>query len=670
MNATDIKTVEDYQKLVEKLNQYSHDYYVLDQETVTDKEYDVLYQQLLKIEASHPDWVRPDSPSKRVGGEVLSGFEKVTHEIPMLSLSNAFNLEELQAFDDRNQKAVGHPVTYVCELKIDGLSISLRYENGVFVQGATRGNGTVGEDITANLRTVKSIPLRLKTDFTGEVRGECYMPKSSFEQLNDKREAEGQAVFANPRNAAAGSLRQLNTKVTASRNLTVFLYQLLREEPVTSQEEALESLKQLGFRVNPDRTVTQSMAAIWTFIEHMTEKRHHLPYEIDGIVLKVNDVADQQKIGFTVKGPKWAIAYKFPADIKETVVREVRWTVGRTGVVTPTAIMAPVHLAGTIVQRASLHNVDLIVAKDIRIGDTVVVHKAGDIIPEVTHVVLEKRPKDSQPLEIPKTCPACHEPLTHLKEEVALRCMNPNCPAQLVEGLSHFVSRNAMNMTGIGPRLITQLYQAGYVKSLTDLYRLDEEKLVSLPGIKEKSAKKVLDALKDSRKRPLNAVLFGLGIRHVGAKAARLIAEHFGTMDAITHATMEEVEQIDGVGTIIAESLTTFFSLPESIEMVKEFEKIGLTLTLKKEAVDTSRSNVFRNKTIVLTGKLANYTRPELKQLLTDLGADVTGSVSKKTDIVIAGEDAGSKLEKAEQLNVSIWDEKQLEARLKDLNHE
>ncbi|TFI75683.1 NAD-dependent DNA ligase LigA [Carnobacterium divergens] len=655
---------EEVFQLRSTLEQYSYEYYVKDNPSIEDHEYDKLYHRLVELETEFPDLVTGDSPTQRVGGTVLPGFTKVVHEIPMLSLGNAFNKNDLLDFDQRIKKLVEGEVEYLCELKIDGLAVSLKYEEGKLVQAATRGDGTVGEDITQNIRTVKSVPLRLKKPYSIEVRGECYMPKSSFLKLNKEREENGEDVFANPRNAAAGSLRQLDPKIAAKRNLSTFLYTVadFGELTATSQEEALNQLDELGIKTNHERKLCQSIEEVCQYVEAFHEKRSELPYEIDGIVIKVNRFSTQKKLGFTVKAPRWAIAYKFPAEEAQTIVREIEWTLGRTGVVTPTAIMDPVRLAGTTVQRASLHNVDLIKERDIRLLDTVVIHKAGDIIPEVTRVVLDKREKTSEPYQIPTHCPACDSELVHLEEEVALRCMNPKCPAQITEGLSHFVSRNAMNIDGLGNKVIIQMYEKDLVHDVADLYKLTFEELLTLDKIKEKSANNLLTAIDNSRSNSVERLLFGLGIRHVGAKAAKLLAEEFGSMTGIRQATKEEILAIDGIGDIIAESLQTYFSLPEVTELLNELAALQVNLEYlgKKKAEVVQSDSVFNGKTIVLTGKLTHFTREEAKARIENLGGNVTGSVSKKTDIVVAGADAGSKLAKAEKLEITVWNEDQL----------
>ena len=651
------------EELKEQLNRWSHEYYVEDKPTATDAEYDKAYHELVALEAEHPEFVTPDSPTQRVGGEVLDQFQKVTHTNPMLSLSNAFSKEDLEEFDARLRKLTNRAIEYVCELKIDGLSIALTYQNGQLVLGATRGDGTTGEDVTGNVRTIKSVPLSLKEPWNIEVRGECYMPKKAFVALNQSREEEGLEVFANPRNAAAGSLRQLDPKIAAKRNLSVFLYSSpsVEELNVSTQEELLEKMAEIGFVTNPERLKCQTIDEVWNYIETIASKRPDLPYEIDGMVIKVNDFTAQEEIGFTVKAPRWAIAYKFPAEEAQTVVRNIEWTVGRTGVVTPTAVMDPVQLAGTTVRRASLHNIDLIKERDIRLEDTVVIHKAGDIIPEVTRVILEKRPATSQPYEFPTTCPVCHAKLEHLEEEVAIRCLNPKCSAQLTEGLSHFVSRNAMNMSGIGPRVIKQLFEEGLVMDVADLYKLTLDQLLALDKVQQKSAENILEAIEKSKENSLERLLTGLGIRHVGTKAAKELAQHFKTMTALQEASIEQLLEIDGLGDIIAYSVKTYFEQPSVQELIQELQDSGVNMTYLGVTKDDSAASghVLSGKTVVLTGTLEQLTRQDAKEKLESLGAKVTGSVSKKTDVVIAGHSAGSKLTKANDLGIEVWSEQQ-----------
>lgn len=651
-------------ELRNELNQYSYEYYVQDQPSVEDFVYDKKYQELVEIETEYPDLITPESPTQRVGGKVLDGFEKVVHDIPLYSLNDVFSKEELIAFDERVKKAIGHAVSYCCELKIDGLSISLKYENGIFVQGATRGDGTIGENITENLKTVKSIPLRLKEPLSIEVRGECYMPKSSFVKLNHQREEEGKEVFANPRNAAAGSLRQLDTRIAAKRNLSTFLYTLADFGPLesTTQDHALNEMSRLGFRTNPEHRVCETIDEVVAYIETFHETRDQLPYEIDGIVIKVNEFELQDELGFTVKAPRWATAYKFPPEEAQTTLLDIDWTVGRTGVLTPTAIMEPVRLAGTTVGRASLHNSDYIEKKDIRLKDTILVYKAGDIIPEVAQIILEKRPDDSEPYPVPTHCPICDSELVHLDEEVALRCINPKCPAQIKEGLSHFVSRNAMNIDGLGPRVLAQMFDKGLVSDVADLYGLEKDQLLTLDKIKDKSAENILKAIDASRENSVERLIFGLGIRHVGAKAAGILAEHFGSLEAISKASKEEIIDLNTIGETIADSLVTYFENEEVHELMQELAERGVNLEYKgiRASQLAEVESPFKDKTVVLTGKLIDYTREDAKEKIQNLGGKVTGSVSKKTDIVVAGEDAGSKLTKAQNLGIEVWDEKQM----------
>lgn len=658
------EATEKARELRTQLNHYSHEYYVEDKPTVEDYVYDRLYKELLDIETNYPDLITADSPTQRVGGKILQGFEKVTHDVQMYSLNDGFSKEDIFDFDERVQKLAGKQVGYCCELKIDGLAISLKYENGKFVQGATRGDGTVGENITENLKTVKSIPLELKKPISVEVRGECYMPKQSFVNLNKEREEAGQDVFANPRNAAAGSLRQLDTSMVAKRNLNTFLYTVADFGPMTAQTQfdALNELSEIGLRTNPEKKLCATIEDVWAYIEEYHEKRTDLPYEIDGIVIKVNDFTVQDELGFTVKAPRWAIAYKFPPEEAQTVVEEIEWTIGRTGVVTPTAVMQPVRVAGTTVSRASLHNADFIAMKDIRLNDTVIIYKAGDIIPEVAQVLTDQRSEDSQPYEIPTHCPVCNSELVHLDEEVALRCINPKCPAQIKEGLNHYVSRNAMNIDGLGPRVLEQMYDKRLVADVADLYFLTEEQLMTLDKIKEKSANNIYQAIAASRENSVERLIFGLGIRHVGAKAAKVLAEHFGDLRTISKATKEEVVALDSMGEIIADSLVTYFDNDEVHELMDELTKAGVNFEYK--GIRTSQlaavESPFKEKTVVLTGKLTHYTREEAKEKIENLGGKVTGSVSKKTDIVVAGEEAGSKLTKAQDLGVTVWNEQEM----------
>lgn len=654
--------------LVKELNEYAYQYYVLDQPTISDGQYDQLYRELEEIEQQHPEWILPQSPTQRVGDVLLEGFQKVRHNTPMYSLSNAFNRQEVEAFIDRVIKATAQDVTFMCECKIDGLAINLNYEEGQFIQGATRGDGAIGEDITVNLKTIRSLPLSLRHNQNVEVRAEAYMPKAVFAQLNEERDLEGLTPFANPRNAAAGGLRQVDPRQVAKRQLNMFAYgaSINEEFQPTTQKELLDQLDQLGFRTNPLNKVCQTVDEVMQFIDSISEKRHSLPYEIDGVVIKVNQFNYQEQLGYTVKAPRWAIAYKFPAQLEETILQEVEWTVGRTGVVTPTAVMDPVQLAGTTVRRASLHNVDLIQSLDVRIGDTIIVHKAGDIIPEVTEVNLDKRPNDTVPLAIPTKCPECDHELVRINEEVALRCINPLCPAQQVAQWIHFVSRDAMNISGIGEKMIQQLIQHELVHTFPDLYRLTQEDFLTLDRVGEKTAQNMYEAIQQSKDNSLERLLFGLGIHHIGAKAASLIAQRFETMDHIQQATAQEVSGIDGIGDIISQSLVIYMSEPDNQKMIRQFKELGLNLTylgITEEEIE-AQNNFWSDKTIVLTGTLHEFSRNEAKNRLQALGAKVTSSVSSNTDIVIAGEQAGSKLIKAQDLGIEIYNEEMFIQRL------
>ena len=645
-------------ELVALLNRYATEYYTSDNPSVSDSEYDRLYRELVELEAAYPDQVLADSPTHRVGGKVLDGFEKYSHQYPLYSLQDAFSREELEAFDARVRKELPHP-TYICELKIDGLSISLTYEKGILVVGATRGDGSIGENITENLKRVKDIPLTLPEKLDITVRGECYMPRASFDLVNQARQENGEPEFANPRNAAAGTLRQLDTAVVAKRNLATFLYQEASPSTRDSQEKVLKHLEQLGFMVNPKRILAENIDEIWDFIQEVGQEREHLPYDIDGVVIKVNDLAGQEELGFTVKAPKWAVAYKFPAEEKEAQLLSVDWTVGRTGVVTPTANLTPVQLAGTTVSRATLHNVDYIAEKDIRKDDTVIVYKAGDIIPAVLRVVESKRLSEEK-LDIPSNCPSCDSQLLHFEDEVALRCINPRCPAQIMEGLIHFASRDAMNITGLGPSVVEKLFAADLVKDVADIYRLKEEDFLLLEGVKEKSASKLYQAIQASKENSAEKLLFGLGIRHVGSKASQLLLQRFHSIENLAQADPEEVASIESLGSVIAQSLQTYFATEGSKILLEELKVAGVNLDYKGQTVvaDAALSGL----TVVLTGKLERLTRSEAKSKLESLGAKVTGSVSKKTDLVVAGADAGSKLQKAQELGIEVRDEAWLES--------
>lgn len=643
-------------ELREILNRLAKEYYEEDNPSVSDQEYDRYMQELLDLEAQFPEYYDPDSITQRVGGKVLEGFEKVEHASRMLSLANAFNYEELVAFDDRVRKVAG-PVQYVVELKMDGLAMSLHYSNGLFVRAVTRGDGFVGEDVSENVKTIKSVPMKIDELGDVEVRGEVYMPKASFERLNAKREANGEERFANPRNAAAGSIRQLDSKVAASRQLDAYWYYLQNPEnfDCTSHEQALEKMESWKLKVNPTRKICKDIDEVWAFIQEMSEKRASLPYEIDGIVLKVDDMTKWELIGETVKTPKYAIAYKFPAEEVITKMNDIIITVGRTGKITPNAVLEPVRVAGSMISAATLHNEDMIKAKDVRIGDYVVIHKAGDVIPEVVRSLPERREADSKPYEFPKTCPMCQGIIVRDEDESAHYCINPDCPARVVESIKHFVSRNAMNIDTLGDKKVELFHSLGYLNTVEDIYHLrnHRDKLLELEGFKDKSVDKMLAAIEQSKQNPLENLLFGLGIRQVGQKAAMILAQHFKTMDHLRNADVDELSQIKDIGAITAQSIVEFFN-DENNQLIDHLAELGLRMD--SEATQKVES-MFTGKTVVLTGTLQLMTRDEAKKLLEKMGASVSGSVSKKTDYVIAGENAGSKLDKAVQYQVAVLDE-------------
>ena len=655
--------MQDVKKRVEKLhdllNQYSYEYYVQDNPSVPDSEYDKLLHELIEIEEKYPEFKSTDSPTVRVGGEAQSSFEKVNHDTPMLSLGNAFNEEDLRKFDQRIRDSIGQ-VEYMCELKIDGLAVSLKYENGRFVQGLTRGDGTTGEDITENLRTIHAIPLKIKEPLNFEVRGEAYMPRRSFIHLNNEKEENGEQPFANPRNAAAGSLRQLDSKLAAKRKLSVFLYSVndLTEFNATTQSEALEELDQLGFKTNQERERVSDIEGVLNYIEKWTSKRGSLSYDIDGIVIKVNDLSQQEEMGYTQKSPRWAIAYKFPAEEVITKLLDIELSIGRTGVVTPTAILEPVKVAGTTVSRASLHNEDLIHERDIRIGDSVVIKKAGDIIPEVVKSILDRRPNESEIYHMPTHCPSCGHELVRIEGEVALRCINPKCQAQLIEGLIHFVSRQAMNIDGLGTKIIHQLYENQLIKDVADIFYLKEEDLLPLERMGKKKVDNLLLAVEKSKEQSLEHLLFGLGIRHLGVKASQVLAERYETMDQLFKVTESELIEIQDIGDKLAQSVVTYLENSDIRSLIEKLSNKNVNMSYKGiKTTEIDGHPDFSGKTIVLTGKLEQMTRNEASEWLKMQGAKVTNSVTKSTDIVIAGADAGSKLAKAEKYGTEIWTE-------------
>lgn len=665
----DLQTAEvKMNELRSQLTEYGYQYHVLDKPSVPDSEYDRLMLELVELEGKYPELKTSDSPTERVGGSVLDLFEKVEHSAPMLSLGNAFNEQDLRDFDRRIRQVVGDDFSYVCELKIDGLAVSLRYVDGLFVQGATRGDGTIGEDITANLKTIKSIPLRLRETVSLEVRGEAYMPKRSFEALNKAKAEREEEPFANPRNAAAGSLRQLDPKIASSRNLDVFLYGIgdVGKIKVDSHSEGLDYLDQLGFKTNKERRKCVTIEEVIQYVNSWVEKRPNLPYEIDGIVIKVDLLHQQEELGRTAKSPRWAIAYKFPAEEVITTLLDIELSIGRTGVLTPTAILEPVKVAGTTVQRASLHNEDLIREKDIKIGDKVVVKKAGDIIPEVVNVIADQRTGAEVDFHMPTHCPECESELVRLEGEVALRCINPKCPAQIREGLIHFVSRDAMNIDGLGEKVVSQLFAEKLIVDVADIYKLSSEQLLGLERMGEKSVTNLLTAIESSKANSLEKLLFGLGIRHVGAKAAKTLAQAFGSILKLATANKEELLAINEIGEKMADSIVTFFDQEEVQALIEELKTAGVNMEYKgvMPSAALESDSLFAGKTIVLTGKLERLTRNEAKEGIEALGGNVSGSVSKKTDLVIAGVEAGSKLTRAEQLGIEVWDEERLLSEL------
>jgi DNA ligase (NAD+) len=651
-------------ELREIINKHNFLYYVKDNPQITDQEYDQLMKELIDLEQQFPVLKTDDSPTVRVGGAPLSHFAKIEHRIPMLSLGNSFGADELRDFDRRVRQAIDEgQVEYVCELKIDGLAVSLRYENGLFIQGATRGDGSVGEDITQNLKTIRSLPLRLKRNRTLEVRGEAFMPKREFERINKFRAEKEEQLFANPRNSAAGSLRQLDPKLAAARALDIFIYGIgiLEDEQVESHSEGLQLLEELGFKVNQERRVFNDIEGVIEFVEGWTSRRGELPYEIDGMVIKVNRYDQQKALGFTAKSPRWATAYKFTAEEAVTILEGIDVNVGRTGTVTPTALLKPVSLAGTTVKRASLHNEDIIREKGLMIGDHVIVKKAGDIIPEVVGVLVERRTGIEQPYSMPADCPECGSGLVRIEGEVALRCINPACPAQIREGLIHFVSRNAMNIDGLGEKVITLLFNHELIRDVADLYYLKRDELLQLERMGTKSVDNLLDAIASSKKNSLEKLLFGLGIRLVGEKAAKTLGQTFGSLDRVMCADIDELVAIDEIGPKMADSIVTYFDKNEVKQTIEKLQQAGVNFVYKgprKEDLADS-DTPFSGKTVVLTGTLQNMSRKEAQTAIEERGGKVSGSVSAKTDIVVAGESAGSKLKKAEELNLKVMTEEE-----------
>lgn len=652
------------------LNKWGEAYYTNDSPLVSDAEYDDLYHDLIELEKYFPELKDQNSITNKVGSKTLPGFNKVKHVPPMLSMGDIFSYAEIVEFDNKLRQKIGNKVEYNVELKIDGLAISLEYELGLLVSGSTRGNGIVGEDVTNNIKTILSVPKKLSKPVSLEVRGECFMPKNSFVELNKIQVENGQEEFANPRNAAAGSLRQLDPEVTKKRSLDTYIYTLLdyKKEDISNQHQAIERLKQLGLKINPDQIVCSNPEEIWEFIIKYESKRNDLPYDIDGVVIKVNDLDLQQELGNTVKIPRWEVAYKFPPEEVQTVINEIEWSVGRTGVITPTAIMDPVLLAGSMVQRATLNNVDNIRRKDIRLKDTVYLHKAGDIIPEITAVNLDKRNNESKPLDIPTVCPSCQSELVRLDGEVALRCVNLDCPAQFLSHLEYFVSKTAMDIKGLGPKQLNQLYNEGYITHFDDLYKLKSSDLEVLDKFKEKRINNLIEAINNSKFNSLERLLSGLGIPGIGSKIAAVLSSEFKNIDNLLVADQEHLENIDTIGQQLAHNLVTFFNNPVTKKLILELKLVGVNMDYLGHDEVEIPDNFFKDKKIVITGKFNNYSRKDVQNLLTDLGAEINSAVSSKTDLLISGYDSGSKLQKAENLNVRIMSEDDLNQQLNNKN--
>ena len=645
-------------EIIELLNKYAYEYYTLDKPSVEDAEYDRLMQELIRIESSHPEWVRLDSPTRKIGGEVISEFEKVTHRVPMMSLGNVFNEEEIRDFDEKVSKVFPNH-EYVCELKIDGLAFNLEYKDGVFVRAATRGNGIVGEDITHNVKTIKSIPHVLKEKVDLDIRGEIYMSKKSFNKLNERQKEKGENIFQNPRNAAAGSIRQLDSSVAASRGLDVFLYHY-PETPFKTHYETLMYMKKLGFVVNPNIRLCKNIDEVLSFIHEWTEKRNTLPYEIDGIVIKVNDIEQQRELGFTAKVPKWATAYKFPPEHVLTKLTDIIFTVGRTGQITPNAVLEPVRVMGSTISRATLHNSDYCVEKDIRIGDYVYIYKAGDVIPAVDRVELKRRNGAEKPFEMIKYCPMCGSNLVQKNGMVDYFCENIHCPARKIEGLIHFVSRGAMNILGLGDRIMEDFFNYGYIKEFSDIYKLDKykEELTLLEGFGNKSIEAILKSIEESKQNSLDRLLFALGINGIGAKTAKLLCKYYTSIDSLIDATEEELATIRDIGPTLSINIVNYFKDEKNIEEINELRKLGVNMTYNGKKIIEDEN--FKDKKFVITGSFDNISRDEIKEFIEERGGLTSDSVSKKTDVVLVGEAPGSKRDKAIELNIPIWNQAKL----------
>lgn len=668
---SDMREIEErLRKLREEIEYHNYRYYVLDDPVISDVEYDRLMQELIDLEEAYPELVTADSPTQRVGSEPITAFEQIIHSSPMMSLTNSYSLEELKAFDSRVRKALpGEGVEYVAELKVDGLAVSLTYEDGYFARGATRGDGTRGEDVTHNLKTIRSVPMRIRyqNPVTVDVRGEVFMPRREFRKLNEERRLKGEALFANPRNAAAGSLRQLDPRITASRQLDIFVYGVGNVSGVTlgTQMEVLDFLRECGFRVNPNVKLCRSIDEVMDYAETWNDKREDIDYEIDGIVVKVNSLDQQARLGSTARSPRWATAYKFPAKQGTTVVKDIIVQVGRTGTLTPVALLEPIELAGSVVSRASLHNEDIIRSKDIRIGDAVVIEKGGDIIPEVVKVIPERRTGNEREFTMPTKCPECGSDVVRPEGEVASRCTNETCPAQIREGIIFFASRDAMDIEGMGPQIVSQLLKSGLVSGVDDIYSLKFEGLVNLERMGEKSAENLLNAIEASKSRPLHRLINALGIRLVGERAARDLASHFGSMDKLSKATYDELISIPEVGPKVAESIVAFFGNPRNLEAIGNLQAKGVNMVEPRADASAQRTNVFTGKTVVFTGSLERFTRKEAEARVLESGGKTSGSVGKKTDYVVVGKDPGSKYDKAKALGITILTEEEFERMLK-----